>query len=384
MADIVKILTQLKSKKKGQYYENINELAQKEYNLVNEEVDEMISAAESNGVIKRYNVNNKVSFRLVKDNVFIADENCNDDTDIEHSSHVSENSTPHEFDFSSFHSDFTEFKKYVFDEIHALKEIVSSCTQSSGPLHGHIAASHDYLAINCLKDHIKSLENQLLEKQRTIEYLLGRKPIKEVKNVQNIDYNKKADSQIKTLGVNQKTAKSPSRKSVSENKNHAQSKKNVIIIGDSMLNGINEKGFKHNKVKVRAHPGATSEDLYHFIKPSVHKKPDIIILHAGTNDIPNDLKTIDNIKKIDDYIKVNSPATKLVISNIITRNDKNGYREKVTKMNERISKFCEKNGIGMVDNVNIDAACLGAQKLHMNKKGNSYLANNVIKFLSEY
>ena len=223
-----------------------------------------------------------------------------------------------------------------------------------------------------------------MDKQRTIECLLDKKPIKEIKDVQNIDYNKKAANKSNTLGVNTKTAKSPIKKSLSVNKNHTQSKKNVTIIGDSMLNGINEKGFKHNKVKVRAHPGATSEDLYHFIKPSVNKKPDIIILHAGTNDIPNDLKTIDNIKKIDDYIKVNSPATKLVISNIITRNDKTGYRDKVIKMNERISKFCEKNEIGLVDNINIDATCLGAQKLHMNKKGNSYLANNVIKFLSDY
>ena len=69
--------------------------------------------------------------------------------------------------------------------------------------------------------------------------------------------------------------------------NHEQSSKRVIIVGDSILNGINEKGLSRNGniVKVRPHPGVTSEDLIDHIKPVSRRKPDIVVLHIGTNDL---------------------------------------------------------------------------------------------------
>ena len=53
-----------------------------------------------------------------------------------------------------------------------------------------------------------------------------------------------------------------------------ESKKNIII-GDSMLNSINDEGLSDDryKVKVKNHSGA--EDINDFIKPEVRKKRDI-------------------------------------------------------------------------------------------------------------
>ena len=59
----------------------------------------------------------------------------------------------------------------------------------------------------------------------------------------------------------------------------------VVLIGDSMLNGLDEKGFINHKVNIKAHSGATSDDITHYIKPIINKSPDVIILHCGTNDI---------------------------------------------------------------------------------------------------
>ena len=69
------------------------------------------------------------------------------------------------------------------------------------------------------------------------------------------------------------------------------------MVGDSILNGINKKGLskKRHIVKVRSHPGATSEDLVDHIKPVARRKPDMVILHVGTNDISNDVKTLDKL-----------------------------------------------------------------------------------------
>ena len=42
---------------------------------------------------------------------------------------------------------------------------------------------------------------------------------------------------------------------------------------------------------MRPHPGATTIDICDYIKPELRQKPDVVIVHCGTNDIPNDINT---------------------------------------------------------------------------------------------
>ena len=144
-----------------------------------------------------------------------------------------------------------------------------------------------------------------------------------------------------------------------------ESKKDVIIIGDSMLNGINE-------------------DICDFIKPEVRKKPNIIIVHAGTNDITNNTKSFENYKKITDTIKSKLPNCKYAISNVVMRKNKPDIEKKVTEFNSGLSKICSKNKIDIIENENLDGSCLSFKKLHLNKTGNSYLANNFLDFLHSF
>ena len=53
-------------------------------------------------------------------------------------------------------------------------------------------------------------------------------------------------------------------------------------------------------------------------------------------------------------------------------------------MNDRIKKFSTQNNIDLVNNSNINETCLSKSKLHMNKKGNSYLANNFIDYMKNW
>ena len=61
------------------------------------------------------------------------------------------------------------------------------------------------------------------------------------------------------------------------------------------MGGVKENGIrkiaKNNTIKVKCHSGATTEDLIDYINPVIRKKPDVIILHGGTNDITNDIDT---------------------------------------------------------------------------------------------
>ena len=64
----------------------------------------------------------------------------------------------------------------------------------------------------------------------------------------------------------------------------------IIIVGDSLLNGINEKGLsKNHSVKVNNIPGGTSDVILDFLK----NKPDGLIVHAATNvNIKNNVKNL--------------------------------------------------------------------------------------------
>ncbi|XP_057297117.1 uncharacterized protein LOC130626022 [Hydractinia symbiolongicarpus] len=42
---------------------------------------------------------------------------------------------------------------------------------------------------------------------------------------------------------------------------------------------------QNKRVILKSFPGATTEDMYEYVKPTMKKKPDNIILHVGTNDL---------------------------------------------------------------------------------------------------
>ncbi len=114
----------------------------------------------------------------------------------------------------------------------------------------------------------------------------------------------------------------------------------VTIVGDSLLNGIDEKGLsRHHIVKVKNHPGANMEDIADNIKPAVRMKPDILIIHAGTNDFNKNINTIEVLKKTIKSVKEESPETKIAVSTLLTRRDKPGMDKKVQDINRKISKL---------------------------------------------
>ena len=80
--------------------------------------------------------------------------------------------------------------------------------------------------------------------------------------------------------------------------------------------------------------------------------------------------------------KVNSsPNTKLVFSSVILCKDIKDISKKVGETNQRLKNYCKQKNIDFVDNSNIIEEHLGSKKLQLNKRCNSILAKNILKFL---
>ena len=135
--------------------------------------------------------------------------------------------------------------------------------------------------------------------------------------------------------INSKNDNDDTQTSIKEsNKNVV--KKKVIITGDSIIGGLNKKGMQNTRdkdVKVKCHSGATTDDLIDHLNPELRKKPDVIILHGGTNDLSGEVDTVKNLTAVASKIRKKHPHTKLVISSLTMRRDKQ-MKDPVGKVNE--------------------------------------------------
>ena len=101
-----------------------------------------------------------------------------------------------------------------------------------------------------------------------------------------------------------------------------------------------------NKVKVKFYPGATAENITDHLRPAMRKKADVTIIHAGTNDLTNDVNTMKSVKTITNIIEEMKGVGDIQVgfSGIIERRD-HGHDEKIKDINERIQRFCNNKGL---------------------------------------
>ena len=89
----------------------------------------------------------------------------------------------------------------------------------------------------------------------------------------------------------------------------------TLIVGDSMLAGIEEKRISGNRsVKVRIFPDATTHDICNYLKPLLKKNRDKIILHVGTNMVNETSRDISNeILSLKNFIEKLCPTCKVIL-----------------------------------------------------------------------
>ena len=175
-----------------------------------------------------------------------------------------------------------------------------------------------------LKNGIANWENEISKKDAIIDHLTN-----QLFTSRNVSHNNKKNLQ-KDDDNNGKNSKSTHDKSSSQDNGESNDKKKVVVTGDSLLNGINERGLsKRHKVNVQNFPGGTSETILEELDTLVACNPDCIIIHLGTNELTNGINSLNSVKKIVKKVKQASANTKVVFSSLITRKDKTDLDKKV-------------------------------------------------------
>ena len=120
------------------------------------------------------------------------------------------------------------------------------------------------------------------------------------------------------------------------------------------------------------------------VKPVMRDKPDHIIFHVGTNDIPSDKDAGDIAKSVVDLaISAKSPNCDVSISNIITRKDKHQHEAQI--VNNHLKEICTNKNINLIDHSkNIKHQHLN--KVAPNQERYQHIINNIctrnIKYIS--
>lgn len=160
--------------------------------------------------------------------------------------------------------------------------------------------------------------------------------------------------------------------------NHVWPAGTCLIVGDSILTGIDERKLSNPNqlVKVRDFRGASIDDLKHHLVPLLKKEPEHIILHVGTNDSTSKTsrEILDELLQLKQHIKNLLPNSKVIISKPTLRTD-NG---KATLTLNKLNSHLEQLDIDIVDNSNIKGLHLGKKGLHLNKKGKQRLELNFL------
>ena len=136
----------------------------------------------------------------------------------------------------------------------------------------------------------------------------------------------------------------------------------------------------NKKTIVKTSPGATVVDMNHYLKPTLEKNPELIVLHIGTNNIPkkNPSDIVKEIKSLGQGI-VENGLTKIPISEIIQREDK-APNTKVKETNVLLNKLCSKYKWPIIHHTN-NTSNLNQSGLHLNLTGMKLLVKNYIDFL---
>ena len=140
--------------------------------------------------------------------------------------------------------------------------------------------NNSVFVINLLKDRISLLERQFIEKKSIIDFLVKHQMLP-VAVCSGVDCKNKV--------LNSESAEVVKNGSLPNDNIGKGNRKKVITLGDSLLNGINEKGLsKRHYVKIVNKPGGTSESLLlEDLDTLIKYQPESVIIHAGTNDLTN-------------------------------------------------------------------------------------------------
>ena len=162
-------------------------------------------------------------------------------------------------------------------------------------------------------------------------------------------------------------------------------KKTTFIVGDSLLKDVkgwelNDRCGSEENVYVKSFNGSTVSDMESYVKPTIERKPDCIVLHVGTNDLGKKSKSeVEIAESIVNRAKnIAKSGIKPIISAIVPRYD--ALEPRRVKVNYVLRDLCEENKISYTHHANINPSKnLNRSKVHLNKSGVDIFANNLFE-----
>ena len=392
---VIEAINYLQEKNKGRYYENVVNQC-KLYDWDDDTIGINIRNAITSGSVIEKVINSKPSLRVVNDeiNVIIQDPVENRSTNTL-SSYLTTN-------------EFIDYKKYI-------EECIKNCYSRKEET---ISQGGQSIGNTYIDKYVESLEKRIisLERQNEFDRLLIEKQQSHISCQQQViealihrskDFNKtnmatvlpveippveiasanlhNNHNHLKNLKQTVHSRTQGNKTKNSENSTEEVEPKHIAIIGDSLLYNIIGRGLQKghkNSVKVRSHPGSTTLDIIDHVRPEARKKPEKIVIMAGTNDLctKDNINTIQNLKDVLSTIKDISPETSVTITSLPIRKDIVNGTQKVADLNNKIRTFAHQNDCDFIGTGKIDHTCLGQGKLHFNDKGNKTMAAIFIEY----
>ena len=107
-------------------------------------------------------------------------------------------------------------------------------------------------------------------------------------------------------------------------------------------------------VKTRPFPTAKTVDMYDYIKPTQRDfKPEIFVLHVGTNDFPLNKSPKEISEDIVTLAKsMKTENNKIIVSSTVCCAD--SFKEKASKVNAHLEEICPGKDIAFITHNNIN------------------------------
>lgn len=164
--------------------------------------------------------------------------------------------------------------------------------------------------------------------------------------------------------------------------------KKTLLIGDSMIRDIDERGLLNTHVKCIR--GGTIANVKEELQTMDPKTYEAIIIHIGTNNCSSTSKLEEgeaNLKELVTDLNRRAPTTKKVLSTVCPRTDSATNQIRVTQLNAKIKQLAADNACVLVNsddtfyhrNGDIDEGMLNRRGLHLSKRGTRQLLRNFNK-----
>ena len=151
-----------------------------------------------------------------------------------------------------------------------------------------------------------------------------------------------------------------------------------------MAGKCQKKIKRDRKIFGKHFSGATTNCMENYMKSSLQKDPNHIILHIGTNNLILDRTSQDiAISLVNLACSMKGKNCDVSISNIILRNDNKKFNQKDQEVKAHFEDMCEDKNIYLIDDTNnVKAQYLNKGKLHLNKEGSNLLSSTFVNELS--